>query len=263
MSHQEVPWRFGERATTYDFLQVENVAVREEACNMLAPGGDLNRHFESLAKWIRDGFEYPLNSSGQPCAEGVFRYGRQTVCGWHYEKAVNYMWLYPNEVLSFRHGICIDTANLAVTVGICLGLKALVILGEVRSAKDDQVLGYHAWYQSPYLDEPYVIETTVHEPGSNNIVSTKDAYDKNSAWAQTRGLYYFVQARYNRDGYQELGPLGAKLPLLLGLPAKHAMVYGIQHTMEHREKNPRMLARAWRLEEGYLVGLIKEAYKTL
>lgn len=258
----ECPWRFGERFLTTDFIQHKNVAIQEVACSLAQnqPSG-ADYMFVAVSKWVRDNFSYPLSDKGEPAADGFFKYGKNGLCSCHYQKQVPYMWQFPNEVINTKHGICIDTANLAVSVAVALGINAWVILGEVRSANDGQLVGYHAWLQSPYKQIDHIIETTVHEAGANNIVLATDAYDPKSAWAKSRNLYYVPQAHFNHEEYVEKGPLGARMPMLLGLPFKRSEVLGMQYTMAEVRSNPQKTGRAWRKEEAYLMHLLNEAYR--
>lgn len=261
MTIPECPWRFGERYLTTEFVQNNNVAVQAAACSLAQNVKGADNTFEALAAWIRDNFSYPLNDKGEPAADGVFKYGKNGLCSYHVQKSVPYMWLFPNEVINFGHGICIDTANLCVSVGVALGLDPWVTLGEVRTAKDNQLAGYHAWYQSNYKGEVNIIETTVHEAGALNILRAEDAYDQNSAWAQSHNIYYVPQAHFNNTDYVEKGPLATRMPMLLGLPYKRSEIMGSQRTFLEATKNPNKIGKAWRKEESYLMALLNEAYR--
>lgn len=253
----EVSWRFGERYLATDFCQAKNVAIVNQA-NLLEGGDFIN----SVAMWIRDFFYYPLDNSGNPAAQGqMLRHQKGIVSGYHAKKCVYYMWSLPNEILGFTMcGICIDTANLAGSILRAKGIDAWITLGDVMSTKDNNLLGRHAWVEVPYNDKIYVLETTIHEPNTLNMVEAEKVYDKNSDWAIKGGVYFVYQAKYNEVEFKGEGPLGAEIIPLFGLPAHSVQLWGKERTL-HR--NNRKLVKEWRAEERMITNLLKEAYRRL
>lgn len=256
MQTPEVPWRFGERYLATEFVQKDNVAVKDIAekiilcsinkLNVNPPSNDTLVEF--LSKWIRDEFDYPLDSHGDPAADGVLKRYQKTFCQYMFSKNVHYMWSLPNETISTKQGICIDTANLSVSVARSLNLDAWVVLGDIRTVDSDTLVGRHAWYESIYCGDMFCIETTMHDASVNNIVPSDELYNRNSSWAKARGIYYSVQARYNEKEYRGEGPLGYELPLLLGLPIKQvrkALLCSDQ-IMSELNKKTKNYNRAWK-----------------
>lgn len=270
MQIPEVPWRFGERYSVTEFVQKDNVAIKEIANKIkLCSINNTNVNpptneslFEGLANWIRDDFSYPLDSHGDPAADGLLKRYQKTFCQYMFVKNVHYMWSLPNETISSQRGICIDTANLAVSVARNLGLDAWVVLGDVRTTDTDTLVGRHAWYESAYAGDIYCIETTMHENSVNNIVKADDLYSRNSEWAVQHGVYYKVQAYFNEKDYRGEGPLGYEIPLLLGLPLKQAREAFLcsDQIMQEIKKNPRNYNREWKRDNLKMHEYLTKAY---
>jgi len=253
----EVPWRFGERYLATDFIMAKNVSVMEQA---EALSGDSQDNFvEKVARWIRDEFFYPLDNAENPAAQGQLLRHQKGFANWLFKNCVYYAWSLPNEVLDATEcGICIDTANLAGSVLRAKEIDAWVCLGDVKSTSNDTLLGRHAWVTVPYRKLTFLIETTVHDPGANNLVEAAQVYDRNSAWAQNKGLYYILQSRYNESTFIGEGPLGAQIVGMMGLPANRVLLFGVDATLSQA---PRKLYREWRHEELLKERLLKEAYR--
>ena len=257
----EVPWRFGERYLTTDFVMAGNVAIKEQAASLHI--GNDDRFVEAVARWIREEFVYPLDNAGNPSASGqLLRHQKGMLpifTGYFFKNCVYYMWGLPIETLVTGHGICIDTANLTGSVlrAKCLD-EAWIILGDVKSAEDDTLLGRHAWIEVPYHGAPYVLETTAHDLGANNLVLSSDVYDRNSRWAENKGLYYVPQAKYNESEYIGEGPLGAQMVEVMGLPANRVLLFGVTDTQSQK---PQKLYKEWRREEAIKEKLLREAYR--
>jgi hypothetical protein len=254
----EVPWRFGERYLVTDFVMTNNIAIMEQAGSLHI--GNNDSFVEAVARWIRDEFFYPLDNAGNPSASGQFLRHRKGLIGGHFfKKSVYYMWGLPVETLAIGCGICVDTANLTGSVLRSKELDgAWICLGDVRSSRDDTLLGRHAWVEVPYHGASYLIETTAHELGANNLVESSQVYDRTSRWVKRSGLYYVPQARYNESEFVGDGPLGAQIVEVMGLPAKRVLLFGVDAA---RSQKPHELYKEWRQEELLKERLLKEAYR--
>jgi len=254
----EVSWRWGERYLVTDFVMAKNVAVMEQADSLYL--GDKDRFVEAVARWIREEFFYPLDDAGNPSASGqLFRHRKGLFRGYFFKKYVPYMWSLPVETLLSGCGICIGTANLAGSIYRAKALgDAWVCLGAVRSTKDDTLLGMHAWVCVPYHGATYLLETTAHELGANNLVLASDVYDRASRWAQNAGLYYVQHAKYNESEFIGDGPLGVGIVEAMGLPAKRVLLFGLDAT---RKQKPGKLYKEWQQEELIKEHLLREAYR--
>ncbi len=153
-----------------------------------------------MARWIRDGFYYPLDWRGQPSADGQLLKSRMSLLSYHFKKCVNYMWLFPSECINMRFGICIDTALVATSVLIRLGIDSVVALGAIYDNKGN-LLGYHAWTEFVLNGTRYVLETTIHEKDINNIMLAEDAY------SGKYGIMYDKYAEFDHRRYIEHKPL--------------------------------------------------------
>ena len=258
----EVPYRFGERYLVTDFVMAKNSAIMEQAANLAVVGGPIvgDPFVEAAARWIRDEFFYPLDHAGNPSASGqLLRHRKGLLDGYFFKKRVYYMWGLPVETILTSCGICIDTANLAGSILRARGLDgAWVCLGDVRSVEDDTLLGRHAWVEVPYHGATFLLETTAHEMGANNLVATSLVYDRASRWAKSGGLYYVLQAKYNESEFIGEGPLGAQFVEVMGLPAKRVLLFGLDAT---RSQKPHKLYKEWRGEEAMKGKLLREAYR--
>jgi len=250
----EVPWRFGERYLATDFVMTKNVAIVEQAEAL--SGGSQDDFVEKVARWIRDDFYYPLDNAENPAAQGQLLRHQKGFANWLFKKCVYYAWSLPNETQAIGCGICIDTSNLAASVLRAKEIDAWVCLGDVRSTKDDQLLGRHAWVEVPYHKLTFLLETTV--PEGNNLVEAAQVYDRNSDWAQSKELYYFLQSRYNESAFIGEGPLGAQIVEMMGLPANRVLLFGVDATLSQA---PRKLYKEWRHEELLKEALLREAYR--
>lgn len=215
--------------------------------------GEGDKVVEDIALFIRGQFVYPLIGEN-PSADAKFQRFHKNLCRYYFSKYVYYMWSFPQETLAQKLGICIDTANLATSL-LVSKIDAWCCLGEVRATKDGTLLGYHAWEKCPYKGELTIMETTVHQP-ANTLVTTKNAYDRNSTWAIVSGLYYVEQAKYNNKEFQGDSSVVASM----NLPAKRVWLFGLEKT---KLLPARKLYREWRREEQWKTKLLEEAYKVL
>lgn len=266
MEIPQVPWRYGERYLVTEFIQHQNVAVREIAGALpnkgaISPVRTFTQDDFVLAAsiHIRDGYYYPLDSAGNPSASGQLLRYKKGFMSYHFKKCEDYVWALPCEVINTKCGYCAETANLATSLLIAGGIpNSWVVLGEVRTAKDDRLLGYHAWTECPYLGVQNSMETTVDEEGVNILLPISSAYDRHSQWAQNKNLYYVPQSRYNAGEYIGEGPLGGMMVELMGLPAKRMLISGFDRTIKVRRKT---LQRELLQEARLIKRLLLEAYR--
>lgn len=201
MVNPTVDYRFGDRWTTADFVQVQNPSVSEMTTHL-----DNQKYkdgfIEEVAYHINVDYKYPLNILQQPAAEASLqKFSKLPLLKiiWQFGRSVDYHWQFPTEVIECKGGICIDTANLCTSIlrsSSKFTKSAVVALGEVRQTNNDQLLGYHAWTKEEYKKKDWVIETTIHDGGTNMILA-KDIYGSDF------DIYYVEQAVYTEKGYEE------------------------------------------------------------
>ncbi len=259
-------WRFGEPCLVTDFITPNNVGVQHEA--ELLRGATPDESVENAASWIRDEFTYPLDKKGNPCASGQLKKYQYSWCKWGFSKYVYYMWAYPNEVLLTHKGICIQTANLLTSVYRALDLDAWTVLGEVRKAKSDELIGYHAWTDVVYKGERHTVETTVEED-VNILFPITSTHLRVSEWAQARDLYYIQEAKMRETNYIAGGMQSSIITELIGLPVSQVTTKGFYNTLALAgvlddyvlvKPNPKLIAKEWQREERQAKTLIREAY---
>jgi len=151
---------------------------------------------------------------------------------------------------------CIDTANLTESV---LRVKPLnesyVVLGEVRDTLTNQLLGYHGWCELPYKGGRYIIETTIHEEGVQNIIKADDIYGKKLK------VYYVKHAQYNEEKYIPITSIGSyQIIYLLGLPARRVQLMGYESVIRMK---PKKLYKEWREEVKQKREAILDAFKDI
>lgn len=253
----EVTWRWGERYLVTDFIQHQNVAVKEIASSL--PASNQDEFVLAASVHIRDSYYYPLDDAKNPSTSGQLLRYRKGFMTYHFKRCESYVWALPCEVVNTKCGYCAETANLATSILIAGGIpSSWVVLGEVRTAKDDRLLGYHAWSETPYLGAQHVMETTVDEEGVNILCPISGAYDRQSQWAQNANLYYLPQSRYNASEYLGEGPLGGMMVRLIGLPAKRVLLLGVDKTVKEK---PKRLQREYLQEARLIKHLLLEAYR--
>lgn len=264
----EVPWRFGERYLVTEFIQSKNIAIMEQAKNLYDSNQDV--FVRKIADWVRDCFYYPLDNAGNPSTSGqILRY-QKGLMAYHFKKCSAYVWALPCEVMNTKCGYCAETANLATAILIAGGIpNSWVVLGEVRTAKDDRLLGYHAWTECPLSGVQNAMETTVDEAVVNILAPAPEVYNRNSEWAQKANLYYVPQSRYNASEYLGEGPLGGMMVQLMGLPAKRVLLFvGIYKNLQEGilrtlQENPKKLCKEYLQESRIIKQLLLEAYRGL
>lgn len=255
----EVTWRWGERYLVTEFIQHRNVAVREIANSLPTFTNNPDEFVLAASVHIRDGYYYPLDDAGNPSTSGQLLRYRKGLMKYHFKKCVDYAWALPCEVINTKCGYCAETANLATSILIAGKIpNSWVVLGEIRTAKDNRLLGYHAWTECPYLGSQYVMETTIDKEDVNILLPISSAYDRISEWAQKSDLYYVPQSRYNADEYIGEGPLGGMMIQLIGLPAKRVLLFGINRTLQEK---PKRLRTEYLQEAKLMKQLLLEAYR--
>lgn len=254
------PWRPAVWSTT-DFVQKDHISVKDQAAKLRSIVNNDDDFIKAVATFVRDTLFYPEDKKGDPAAELCFKRAKKSRCAWFFSRDMNYAWSFPNEVLTAtKNGICIDTANLTTSLLRAGGIFATTALGSVNNVKDDSVSGYHAWTEVIYKGVPSIIETTIHRPGADTILTRTSAYDRDSDWATTSGIYYKLEARYDEVNYEGVGDLGASMPQLMGLPAIRVQCYGVAHTMAQSEKRQKAMNKEWRKAEAIKHCLLSNAW---
>ncbi|RLF82417.1 hypothetical protein DRN38_00155 [Thermococci archaeon] len=193
-----ISWRFGDEYYITEFIKPNTYMVEYVAEKL--KGKDNVETVLNIAKFIRDNFYYPLDSRGNPSTDGQFLKSKRTMFSYHFKKCVQYMWLFPSEVLNMGFGICIDTSVLAVSLMRKLNIDSWCVLGAVYNANGD-LLGYHAWAEFLINNEWFILETTIHEKGTANIIKRFDGY------SGKYGIRYEPFAKFNEREYFEIKSL--------------------------------------------------------
>jgi hypothetical protein len=266
------PWRFGEECDCRDFITPDNRGVKQLAESLR--GKDADETIEKVAAWIVPSITYPVDNKGNPCASAMQR--RHQACWLRWGSSIYnpYIWAYPNETLALGRGICIDTSTLFVSLLQALDIPARVVLGELRTVKEDVLVGYHAWSKVFYRGDEYSAETTVEEAGRNILFPVGSTYQRYSEWAKSRGVYYVAQDEFDQRDYianAAGGQPGYPILELIGLPVslviKEGMCktkalagMGIEAAVMPVKPNVRQVERAWQKDELRARQVIREAY---
>jgi len=244
-----VDYRFGNKELITSFVTLHNPDIQQVITTFGDAEGD--SLVEKVAAFIRDNFEYPM-AGDMPLADGQLLRYTDGLFSHKFKCCRYYVWAFPSEVLQSKLGYCAETGNLAESL-LLSKVKALVCLGEVRSSKDDSLLGLHAWIETQYKNETYVFETTIHEKEGNNLVTAKGVYNKDSDWAKVAGLYYIVKGKYDNKKFTGDADIVAKL----GLPAKRVLLFGLEETQKMRAKR---LYKELQREQKIMENLLKQAW---
>jgi len=225
-----VDYRWGDKPVVTSFVQCDEPQIIEVAEELDAPG---DKFIDNVAAFMRDEFEYPLDSGGNPSVDGqLLRYRKSLFGGYRFKECRYYVWSFPLESLISKLGYCAETANLGASI---LRVKrpkaekvnAWVCLGEVRTVEPDELQGYHAWVR--YIKESGVAslaEYTIHTDKFINEFSLNDVYNKDSQWAKIHNLWYRELASYIEDAYIE-EPGGENILTLMAYPHTYVRVYGL------------------------------------
>lgn len=214
-----VDFRFGDKWFTKDFVQPQNPTVIDEYKVMIREYKNRDVIVKRVAEYINREYKYPTNVWGRPSPEGKLLRYKLFRGWWRWSRFEEYIWQFPAETIVTRKGICIDTSLLATSLlrhpryfnGV--EIDAWVIIGVVLDINDN-ILGYHAWVETPYKGDIWLIETTVHDINVDNMVPIGLAYNKHSDWAQVVGLYYKPIAKFNEIDYREYPTPGEKVMIL-------------------------------------------------
>jgi len=243
-----VNYRFNDRYWVTDFVTPGNPDIQQVIADLGDAKGD--EFVEQIAEFIRDNFQYPL-WDGNPSVDGQLLRYTQGLFKHGYKCCMFYVWAFPAEVLQSKLGYCAESGNLAESL-LVNKVASMAVLGDVLSL-DDALLGRHEWVETPYKGEAYVLETTIHTKGANNLTTTKGVYDKNSDWAKQGGLYYSPQARFNDKSYEGSN----QFITLMALPAKRVLLFGLEETQKVKAKK---LYKELRKENAVLEKMLKQAW---
>ena len=254
-----VDFRWGDLYWITDFVTPHNPDIEQVARGFSA--GNNNGFVAQVVAFIRDDFTYPL-VGGQPSTDGQFLRYRKGIFRYGWRVCRYYVWAFPAEVLQSKLGYCAETANVCTSLLRTRELDAWNALGEVRTSKDDTLLGYHSWSICPYKHDTFLIETTLHEPGATNMITLHDAYYKDSDFATTSGIYYVEDARYDESQYIGTTDLGRSgiIFTLMGLPQKQLRMFGLERA---RQVPAKKLYTQWRKEEQLKWKEVSRAWRTI
>lgn len=139
--------------------------------------------------------QYPFRADGKPAIGFEFKAFPWLVHRFFKlylaEYAQEYAWLMPSQLLKFKYGICIDTANLCTTLLRILGVDAYTVLGVVEGS--GRYYG-HAWAIAEADGTWYLLETTIHK-GNPPLI-------KLSELSERVNLNYIEVAKFNESHVQ-------------------------------------------------------------
>ena len=243
-----VSYRFHDSYWVTDFITPKNPDIQDVVAGL--GNGEGDKFVEAVAAYIRDNYQYPLWDGNPTCDGQLLRY-TQGVLKHGFKCCMYYVWAFPPEVIQSKLGYCAETGNLAESL-LVNKVNSFAVLGDVLSL-NGALLGRHEWLETPYKGETYILETTIHTQGANNLATAKSVYDKNSDWAKQGGLYYSPQARFNDKSYEGSN----QFITLMGLPAKRVLLFGLEETQKIKAKK---LYKELRKENAIMQELLKQAW---
>jgi hypothetical protein len=232
--------------------------VKEQAAVLKADTTSDDEFIRKCVEFVRDNFTYPLDYLGAPSSGmQVRRFDKGRWWSYFYNKTMSYAWSFPEETLVIKYGICIDTALLITSILLAGGIDAKCCLGSVVNSKTQEVEGYHAWSEFAYKNNDCIDETTIHFK-SETIISKSLAYNCDSEWAKTSGIYYRLEAKFNNRSYSAIGELGKEMVALMGVSASRVGQYGLDTTM--KQMRSKKIEQERRKAEQYTHKLVNTAF---
>lgn len=186
---------FSEKYDVRDFIMVRNPELREVAGKLK---GRMKRQSAlNVVKFVARNFEYPFDWKARPTTARYVKVFRFWNGFYLYENFTDYAWLFPNQLLHVRKGICIDTSNLATTLHRILGVPSFTVLGGIwkKTRRKKKFLGLHAWNMFSFSGKWFVFETTVHP--------REEWFPLEQAVSGELGIIYDEIARFDEKTYVE------------------------------------------------------------
>ncbi len=188
-----VDYRFGDVHDVREFLR-PSYHLQSVAKDMSTLTDVINYNYNNI--------QYPLNIFLQPAAEACFSYSQWFWFIYRFTRPRSYVWLYPEEVLITKLGICIDTSNFVATLlsasRAATNNPPRVVLGRVYDSQTNQLLGYHAWVEFWNT----WIETTIHRGQGNYddiVFEIKDEKEN-----EHKGIKYVADYKYDKEVVESL-----------------------------------------------------------
>ena len=151
-----------EKYDVRDFVQVSHEALKSIASSL--EGSSELETVKSVYRFNVREISYPFRPDGKPAIGFEFKAFPWLVHGFFKLYLANYTqeyaWLLPSQLLKFKYGICIDTANLCTTLLRINGVNAYTVLGVVEGS--GKYYG-HAWTIAEAGGVWYLLETTIHK----------------------------------------------------------------------------------------------------
>jgi len=255
-----VDYRYRDKWPVTAFIMPHNPDIQVVAANFIHTTDD--DYVKAVATYMRDNYKYPLDIFDLPSTDGqhsryhkkiLFIFPRYQWKRWRY-----YVWGFPNEVIQSGLGYCAETANLGASLLIAGGINAVVVLGDVmrrgKTPEDDTLAGRHAWVRSPYKNDMYVHEYTIHEPDVNNLITVSSVCNRESDWSATGGIYYIPRAEYNGVGYGG----DREIVTTMDLPTHRRILFGPDKT---RQESAKVLRKELKREYSLKNSLLKIAWE--
>jgi len=162
----------GEEYYVTDYIQVENPKLKAIALKL--KGKTLRQTVANVNRYVAKSLRYPLDYKGRPTASRHVKVFKWWNGLYHHDPGEErYGWLFPNQTLKVKKGICFDSSCLATTLLRILGVEAYTVLGAVY--KRGKLLNFHAWTEVVIDGVKYVLETTVH-PKPAKLVRAEQLY---------------------------------------------------------------------------------------
>lgn len=187
MSAPIVDYRFGDKPIVTSFVQPEEPQIIEVAESLDAPG---DRFIDNVAAFMRDEFEYPLDSGGNPSVDGqLLRYRKSLFEGYHFKECRYYVWSFPLESLVSKLGYCLTPDTRILTLSPIKGFHYKEIkdirVGErvfTHTGKTKKVIEL---YQRPVAEDLVVLHLEngeiINVTGEHPIYTTE-------GWLQAKDL---------------------------------------------------------------------------
>lgn len=159
-----------EKCYITDFIQVDNPELKRIADSINATSE--TEVILQVSRFIAKNIEYPLNYRGRPTAARHIKLFKWWNGFYLADLTSEYGWLFPNQTISLKKGICFDTACLCTTLLRIKNIQAHTVLGAILKTKKKRFLGFHAWTETTTKKGlKLVLETTVHSKAAKPVLA--------------------------------------------------------------------------------------------
>ena len=159
-----------EKCYITQFIQVDNPELRSIAESIKAKTAE--EIILQVLRFVAKSIEYPLDYRGRPTAARHIKVFKWWNGFYLADLNSEYGWLFPNQTIAVKKGICFDTACLCTTLLRIKQVEAYTVLGAILKTEKKHFLGFHAWTEAiTPKGLKLLLETTVHPKPAKPVLA--------------------------------------------------------------------------------------------